>query len=198
MRSGYAFTAKINPQVQLAMTMYDPSGVPNIPISPDFVLRWFKVGKLDPKYVVRENLHLLENRGVYLIFVGRKKIQYVGITYTQSFEKRVGQHLQGMSRIGGVLPETAHLYIAVVEPKEYKRVSRKMLEEIESLLIWIIKPGGNSVKKTPYTGRDIAIQNVDADFGLPEYLHAIRVGSSLNVGYGSPGSMKSKVISLIR
>ena len=103
-----------------------------------------------------------------------------------------------MSRFGAALPETAHLYIALVEPKAYKRVSRKMLEEIESLLIWIMKPEGNSVKKTPYTGRDIAIQNVDADFGLPEYLYAIRVGSHLSVGYGSPGSMKTKVISLIR
>ena len=72
---------------------------------------------------------------MYLIFLGRKNIQYVGITYTQSFEKRVGQHLQSMSRFGAVLPDTAHLYVALVEPKEYKRVSRKMLEEIESLLI---------------------------------------------------------------
>ena len=135
---------------------------------------------------------------MYLIFLGRKKIQYVGITYTQSFEKRIGQHLQSMSRFGAVLPETAHRYVALVEPKKYKRVSRKMLEEIESLLIWIIKPEGNSVKKTPYTGRDIAIQNVGATFGIPEYLHAIRVGSSLSVGYGSPGDMKAKVISLIR
>ncbi len=54
------------------------------------------------------------------------------------------------------------------------------------------------MKRTVYPGRSIAIQNVRADFGLPEYLHAIRVGSSLIVGYGSPGSMKTKVISLIR
>ena len=63
-----------------------------------------------------------------------------------------------------------------------------------SLLIWIIKPEGNSVKKTPYTGRNIAIQNVGADFGLPEYLDAIKVGSCLRVGYGSPGDMKVKMI----
>ncbi len=73
-----------------------------------------------------------------------------------------------------------------------------MLEEIESLLIWIIKPEGNSVKQTPYTGRNIAIQNVGADFGLPEFLDATKVGSHLRVGYGSPGDMKTKVISLIR
>ncbi len=109
---------------------------------------------------------------MYLIFLGWKNIQYVGITYTQSFEKRIGQHLQSMSRFGTVLPETAHLYIALVEPKEYKRVSRKMLGEIESLLICLIKPEGNSAKKTAYTGRFLAIQNVGANFGLPEYLNS--------------------------
>ena len=33
---------------------------------------------------------------------------------------------------------------------------------------------------------------------VAEYLHAIRVGSHLSVEYRSPGSMKTKMISLIR
>ena len=72
-------------------------------------------------------------------------------------------------------------FVVVIPPKE---------GVCPSLLIWIIKPEGNYVKKTPYTGRSIAIQNVGANFGLPEYLHAIQTGSHLNVGYGSPGDMK--------
>ena len=42
------------------------------------------------------------------------------------------------------------------------------------------------------------IQNVGADFGFPEYVHAIHMGSRVSVGYGSPGNMKTTVISLIR
>ena len=119
---------------------------------PHFVIRWFKVGQIDPRCVVRENRNLLQNSGVYVIFSERRKIQYVGITYTQNFERRVGQHLQSLARLGGTLPEESYLYIGVVEPKAYKRLSRKMLEEIESLLVWVMKPAGNTAKRKPYGG----------------------------------------------
>ena len=96
----------------------------------------------------------------------------------------------------GAPSEELYLYIGVVEPKVYKRLSRKMLEEIESLLVWVMKPAGNTAKRKPYKGREMLIRSIGDDFGLPQFLYVLQTESLVRVGYGpSPDDMTFKMIS---
>ena len=153
----------------------------NLPSRPHFVIRWLKVGRVDPEFAILNSLILQDNSGLYLIFSGRRKVQYIGIAYSQSLGKRIGQHLQDLRRVGGSFSDDPHLYVGLVDPKKYKRLSRKMLEEIESFLVWSIRPEGNTAKLKPYKGREMLIHNVGGGFGLPPFLYVQPLGGPLVV-----------------
>ncbi len=148
----------------------------NLPSRPHFVISWVNVGAVDPEFAILNRGILQENSGLYLFFSGKRKIQYIGIAYSQSLGKRIGQHLQGLRRLGGSFSNETHLYVGLVDPKKYKRLSRKMVEEIESFLVWAIRPEGNTAKLKPYRGREMLIHNVGDGFGLPSFLYVQPLG----------------------
>lgn len=191
-----------SPQLEIPVT--SPSGGPavlshNLPRRPHFVLHWFKVGRVGDDLSVPQNFYLEHGRGIYVLFARqeeRTSVQYVGMTYTQNFTRRLGQHLDSLSRLGASFSGERHLCVGGVEPKKYKRLSRKMLAEIEDYLIWAMKPEGNRAQKKPYRGREMLIENAGYDFGLPRFLYVCRLGPSIAVGQGpSLNHMKGKLVS---
>ena len=164
-------------------------------IRPHFVIRWVKAGRIDPEFSVLRNPVLLRACGVYLIFSGKRKIQYIGITCNQSLAQRVGQHLRGLQRVGASFPQDGYLFVGLVIPRAYKALSARMLEEIESFLIWAIKPEGNIAKRRPYKGREMLIENDGDEFGLPRFLYEGQLGPLVRVGQGpSPDQMTFRTI----
>jgi len=97
-----------------------------IPSRPHFILRWHKAGRLDPETDLVDPVCHWE-RGVYAVLAveeGRTWVQYLGMTFNQSFAQRIGQHLAGLTRFGAAFKGERYLYVAAIEPKRYKQLSR--------------------------------------------------------------------------
>ncbi len=165
------------------------------PRRPHFRIHWVQVGQIDPDLSILREPLLERTCGIYVLFAGKKTIQYVGMTFRQTFSRRIRQHFQSLARVGASVPEECYLFVGLIEPLAYKRLSKKMLQEIESFLIWSTKPGGNTAKKTPYQGREMLIGNTGAGFGLPNFLYVCSLGPIVVVGQGEDlGDIRTKTI----
>jgi len=170
-----------------------------IPRRPHFVVFWRGLGHIDPALSVLTDHVLTQARGIYLIFTEqeerRLQPQYLGMTFGQTFAQRIGQHLRGLARLGAAVPERRRLYVGIVHPQKYRALSRKMLSEIEHLLIWAVKPQGNNAQRRPYDGREMLLENDGDDFGMPRFLYANSLGPAVVFAQGpSPDRMSQKIV----
>ena len=171
----------------------------DMPQRPQFVLKWVNVGRLTGDLSVLRHPSLQSECGVYILFAvdGEKpRAQYVGMTYCQSFSGRLTQHLEGLARFGATLGDQRYLYVCCVEPKSYKKLSWKMVSEIEEYFIWAMKPEGNRSQRKYYRGRAMLMENAGDGFGLPRFLYVCPVAVGIAVAQGS--SMDTMTGKLIR
>ena len=163
-----------------------------------FVLQWIRVGRVTGNLSELRHPALRSECGVYIVFAAteeKPRAQYVGMTYCQSLCRRLTQHLEGVSRFGASLDDERYLYVCCVEPKAYKKLSWKMVAEIEEYFIWAMKPEGNRSQRKYYRGRAMLMENAGDSFGLPRYLYVSPVGLGIAVAQGaSLDAMTGKLI----
>jgi hypothetical protein len=108
--------------------------------------------------------------GIYAMFEmsGKTpKLLYIGETYRQSFGTRLKQHQkQWLFRVNGKVV----IHYGKIIPPEGKRISSKIVFDIEGLLIHVLVPPYNTVSKHGYYGREIIVFNTGKIGTLPRML----------------------------
>ena len=89
-------------------------------------------------------------------------------------------------------PDDISIRVAEVELIDQKRISKRLVDDIEALIIGLLQPLGNIQSMKAYYGRDLRISNV-GDRG--PYLGHYRPISWTKIGYGNCGWPFSSLIS---
>ena len=101
--------------------------------------------------------------GVYMIireWKGKKTLLYIGSVYGdkywRSFADRIAEHKrEWLYDLRGI-----RIYVGRVKLQKGKRHSKKRIEDIECLLIYVHQPEENVRCMSSYTGRELKIINV--------------------------------------
>jgi hypothetical protein len=101
------------------------------------------------------------------------QILYIGMVYEQTFDDRLGQHLRGddvWKWIQGHHEFEVMLKAARIGLLSRERISRELVQAIESLLIGVMQPPGNIQSTQTYTRQALRIRNLGKFKPLRSYL----------------------------
>lgn len=134
-------------------------------------LRWYGPFDLDDAY----DPEFKEYDDCYIyMFLSNSEIIYVGAAYYQGISRRIKQHLSGDSTWEWVVenynPDDISIRVAEVELIDQKRISKRLVDDIEALIIGLLQPPGNIQSMKIYHGRDLRISNVGDRGLLPKTL----------------------------
>jgi len=135
-------------------------------------LRWHGPFKIDEIFEL--DYEVLEYIEGFYTFLHKSKIIYVGQVYYKSLRDRIKEHLCGDSlwkwikRNYGL--KNISIKIAEIEHVSQKRITKKLVNDIEALLIATQQPEGNIQATKTYWGRDLKIVNLGNKDPLPETL----------------------------
>jgi len=107
--------------------------------------------------------------GLYM-FLHKSEIVYIGRVYYKSLRKRIQEHLRG-DRLWKWVERNydvrkISIKIAEIEDISQERINRKLVNDIESLLIVIERPKGNIQSIKTYRGRDLKVVNLGEKYPL--------------------------------
>lgn len=124
-------------------------------------MEWFKIDWKGPYSIDTAQAKIgARGFGVYAIFEmkGRTaKLLYIGETYWQNFRKRLQQHKhEWLHIVHGCLV----VHFGAVGLPEGTRISYEKVKDVESALIYAIKPLYNTASKRGYSGRELMIFNL--------------------------------------
>jgi hypothetical protein len=108
-------------------------------------------------YMILDSVHN-ESSGRW----GTHRLLYIGQVYDQTFQERLRQHVRGDDVWRWVCRNLRHqatFKIGHVDLPNGSRISRELVDDIESLLINALQPPGNLQSTTNYHGRDLVILN---------------------------------------
>lgn len=118
--------------------------------------------------------------GVYQVVSSSRPAKpiYIGKTYEQSFSRRIPQHSkEELARwIDRNVRGRLHLKVGHLELKTWKRISKAMLDDVESLLVAAYEPVANSSKTMTYNGGEFCIENIGSRRPLSRWAWAKDVG----------------------
>ncbi len=122
------------------------------------------------KYKDRRNdyLYMIVRRRRYWLIPARK-VKYIGMTYKQSLSERLKDHhklpkvLNRLIRFGRITVRFGQII-----PDSGKRVTEKLVRDVESALIYHEQPDCNEVSKKGYHGRPLVIYNRGRRKPLPK------------------------------
>jgi len=116
---------------------------------------------------------ILDHIGFYM-FLRKSKIVYIGQAYYKSLRERIQEHLRGDKFWNWVKRnyDIQHISIKIAEIENIgqERINKKLVNDIESLLIAIEQPKGNIQCIKTYRGRDLKIVNLGEKHPLPKTL----------------------------
>lgn len=100
-----------------------------------------------------------EDRGTWT----HHRILYIGMVYDQTFNDRLGQHLQG-DDVWGWIQANYEFEVTFKAARigflDRQRISREFVQAIESLLIGVMQPRGNIQSTQTYTRQTLRIVNL--------------------------------------
>lgn len=107
----------------------------------------------------------------YMMYDKRKrKVIYIGQAYYQSPRRRVSQHgdlLDWIRRSKSIHVADVRMKVAEITSMNQQRVSKEIIDDIESLMIIVVQPPGNIQSTRTYYGRDLQIENTGKYSPLP-------------------------------
>lgn len=110
----------------------------------------------------------------YMLYDKRKrKVIYIGQAYYQSLRRRALQHVRGdlldwIRRSKSIHVADVAMKVAEITSMNQQRVSKKIIDDIESLMIIVVQPPGNIQSTRTYYGRDLQIENTGKYSPLPK------------------------------
>lgn len=106
----------------------------------------------------------------FYMFKHKAEIVYIGQVYYKSLKKRIQEHLRGdhLWKWIGKNYDTRNISIKIAEIEDIgqDRINKKLVNDIESLLIAIERPKGNIQCIETYRGRDLKIVNIGEKYPL--------------------------------
>jgi hypothetical protein len=134
-------------------------------------IRWYGPFNIDDIYEL--DFEILDYLGIYM-FLYRNKIVYIGQAYYQSMRNRIKQHLSGDSTWEWVLdnynPRYIRFKLGDIEYLGQQKITKQLVDDIESLLIATQQPSGNIQSTRAYWGRNLKITNLGERKPLPRTL----------------------------
>jgi len=144
----------------------------------DAVIIWYGPFWLDKDLPEEE---FMFDRGVYMLLhskpfkskrirrIRHLSILYIGQTYDRSLYERINEHRNQWAAGFFDLPDRVTFKVGIVEPPT-PRLTRKLLNDVEALLIITQQPDYNLKLKDIYMGRDLRIENDGMFKPLPEVI----------------------------
>jgi hypothetical protein len=135
-------------------------------------LKWY--GSFGTDEIYTSDLRVFENIDGFYMFLHKSKILYLGQVYFKSLRKRLQEHLRNDPLWIWIKrnydPEFISIKIAEIENLGQERITKELINDIESLLIALEQPEGNIQSKRAYCGRDLKIVNLGKRNPLPKTL----------------------------
>jgi len=116
----------------------------------------------------------------FYMFLHKSNIIYIGQVYYKSLRDRIKEHLRGDPLWKWIErnydTRNISIKIAEIENIGQERINRKLVKDIEGLLIAIEQPEGNIQCIKTYRGRDLKIVNLGEKHPLPKTLSTDMLG----------------------
>jgi len=109
----------------------------------------------------REHLYLILNRRCFVGVIPKRTILYIGMAYKQEVTERLREHhkLPKITRRKLMEWGDKRIRIGRVKIPFGRRMTRKLIQEIEAALIYDMQPEHNERNKKKYRGRSLKIIN---------------------------------------
>lgn len=138
-------------------------------------LKWY--GPFDIDEIYESDFEVLDYIEGFYMFLYESKILYIGQVYFKSLRERINEHLRGDSLWRWIErnydSKNVSMMIAEIESMDQERITKQLVNDVESLLIITQQPEGNIQSTRTYYGRDLKIVNLGECAPLPKTLSSV-------------------------